>query len=329
MESSTAPVVKVVGTAVVKPSGGVVGGGVLGDGVLGDGDVGEVDERPTAVLAAVPAARSSRRTVLSPRLVALRPDRTEDGYRSVHATLTRSGPRSVLRAVARGLTEALITFGLIAVLFAGYEIWGTTRIVGAHQQELDQQLTRLWAAQPSIAPDESGPPVQPGASGQPVPTKVPKPLAPPPGNALARMYIPRLDKFWVVIEGVDLNDLRYGPGHYPTTAKPGQVGNFAVAGHRIPAMFWDLDLMRSGDPIIVETANVWYVYRVTQVHVTSPNAVEVVAPVPGHPDARPVSAMLTITTCNPKWDNTQRLVVHAELKRQQARSAGRPTELGS
>lgn len=270
-----------------------------------------------------PPGPSGLRRLVSPRVVALRPDLTPTGYRSVHASLTRTGPRSALRVLAKGLTELMVTFGIVAVLFAGYEIWGTTRIVDAHQRDLDQQLSQDWAGDPGTAPsptvtDPSAPPPPPAP-----------PLAPPPGNALARMYIPRLAKYWVVVEGVEPDDLRFGPGHYPKTAGPGQVGNFAVAGHRIPAMFWDLDLMRTGDPIVVETARTWYVYRVTQVHITLPTAVEVVAPVPGKPSARAVSAMLTITTCNPKWDNTQRLVVHAQLSRQQARSAGRPTELPS
>jgi sortase A len=39
----------------------------------------------------------------------------------------------------------------------------------------------------------------------------------------------------------------------------------------------------------------------------------VVAPVPFHPGDQPVDQWLTLTTCNPKWDNYQRLVVHAIL----------------
>jgi sortase A len=62
--------------------------------------------------------------------------------------------------------------------------------------------------------------------------------------------------------------------------------------------------------------------------IVHPNAVEVVAPVPGRPGAAPTNAMLTLTTCNPKWDNYQRLVVHAEMVRSQPRSAGLPAELG-
>jgi sortase (surface protein transpeptidase) len=54
-----------------------------------------------------------------------------------------------------------------------------------------------------------------------------------------------------------------------------------------------------------------------------------VAPVPGRPGERPEKAMLTLTTCNPKFDNYQRLIIHAELdkNRSQPKSAGRPTVL--
>ena len=79
-----------------------------------------------------------------------------------------------------------------------------------------------------------------------------------------------------------------------------------------------------GDLIIVETRDTWYTYRVTRNHIVLPTAVEVVAPVPGEPGAEPTKAMLTLTTCNPKWDNYERLVVHAELTEQRSRDDGPP-----
>jgi Sortase domain len=54
------------------------------------------------------------------------------------------------------------------------------------------------------------------------------------GTAIGRLYLPRLHLHWVVVEGVALADIRYAPGHYPGTALPGDPGNFAVAGHRLP-----------------------------------------------------------------------------------------------
>jgi sortase A len=89
--------------------------------------------------------------------------------------------------------------------------------------------------------------------------------------------------------------------------------------------------MRGDDVIVVETKDTWYVYRVTQNHIVSPNAVQVVAPVPNQPGKKPSQAMLTLTTCNPKFDNYQRLIVHAALDPSQTRSRaeGRPAVLGS
>ncbi len=275
-----------------------------------------------AIRPAVPPVEKPalRRPSARDRVVTLRAEPTELGYRSIYARLTRTGTRSVLRGIARAATDVLVTLGVVAVLFAGYEMWGTPLLVTAHQKTLEQQLEQEWAGTPADVPTVGPTAGAPGASARPLP--------PPPGYALARLYIPRLHKFWVVVEGVQPNDLRFAPGHYPGTARPGQIGNFAVAGHRNTATFWDLDQMHDGDPIVVETARTWFVYRVTRVHAVAPSAVEVVAPVPGRPGVRPTLAMLTLTTCTPKFSNAQRLIVHAQLAREQPRSTGRPAEIG-
>jgi sortase A len=217
----------------------------------------------------------------------------------------------VISVSAGTLAEILITFGVVLLLFAGYEIWGKAAIVDSHQRDLNAQLTEDWGvpgADPTVGP------TQPAGTA-------------PPGWAIARLYIPRLGNDWVVVEGVAPRDIKYAPGHYPRSAEPGEVGNFAVAGHRNPAIFWDLDKMKVGDPIVVETRTTFFIYRVTDNRIVKPSQVEVVAPVPNRPGATPTTAMLTITTCNPKWDNYERLIVHAEMDSSQPRSAGRPAEI--
>jgi sortase A len=250
--------------------------------------------------------------------VPLRPVRTEEGYRSVYSDLTRRTVGSVVRTVARGSGEVLITFGLIVLLFAAYELWGKSAIVNAHQNDLQRQLDQAWATAPTVSPTESAGPV-------PAPANLPKPGN---GKVIAALFIPRMGKHWVVVQGVTPADIRYAPGHYPNTALPGQIGNFSVAGHRTPAIFWDLDQLRTGDPVVVETADSWYIYEVVGSEVVTPNAVQVIAPVPNRPGVPPTTAMLTMTTCNPKLRNYQRLIVHAELARTDTHSAGRPPELG-
>lgn len=243
------------------------------------------------------------------RVVPLRPVRTEDGYRSVYSELTRPSAASTVRAVARGAGELMITFGLIVLLFAAYEIWGAPAVVNAHQKDLAQQLDQQWL----------GTPTAPTAPTAPLPP-------PPPGGAIARLHIPTLDKRWVVVEGVRPRDIRYAPGHYPGSAMPGEAGNFAVAGHRNRATFWSLDELEQGDTIVVETRTAWHVYVVRRTRIVRPSQDEVVRPVP--PGAWRVDQLLTLTTCHPKLDNYQRLIVHAELDRSQQRAAGRPPELG-
>ncbi|MFG1675268.1 class E sortase [Micromonospora sp. NPDC049282] len=246
------------------------------------------------------------------RVVQLRPEQTGEGYKSVYSELTRPTTGSRVRTLVRGAGELLITFGLVVLLFAGYEIWGKSVIVDAHQNDLNGQLAQEWAADPTVGPTTG-------------PSTKPKP--PAEGKPVAGLYIPKLDKHWVVVEGVSPDDIRYAPGHYPDSAMPGQVGNFSVAGHRIRSTFWRLDELKTDDTILVETKTEWLVYRVYQQRIVKPSQVEVVAPVPGRPGSRATEKLLTLTTCNPKFDNYQRLIIHARFDHAQAKSAGRPAEL--
>jgi sortase A len=237
----------------------------------------------------------------------------------------------IARVATRGVGESLITLGLVLMLFAAYEVWGKAAIIGAHQRDLDRQLMQQWQQAPADPPPapSAAASADPRARERARPAARTTPQGPPPGWAIGRLYIPKLRQQWVIVEGVSLKDLTWAPGHYPDSAQPGRVGNFAMAGHRSPAIFWHLDRVVAGDPIVVETRSTWYVYRTTVNKIVKPTATEVIAPVPGHPGRKPTRAMLTLTTCNPRWDNTQRLIVHAELVRKAARNGtSRPAELG-
>jgi sortase A len=250
------------------------------------------------------------------KVVPLRPVRTEEGYRSVYSEHTRTTVGSVIRTVIRTVGEVCITLGMILLLFAAYEVWGKTAAVNAHQNDLNSQLAQDW----------NGPTAAPSASTGPKADVLP----PPDGKAIARLYIPRMNKQWIVVQGVTPADIRFAPGHYPTSAMPGQIGNFSVAGHRTPAIFWDLDQIHTGDDIVVETKDYWYVYKASQTEIVSPHAVQVVAPVPNQPGKKPTQEMITLTTCNPKFNNYQRLIIHGVLDPTQTRTRaqGRPAVLG-
>jgi sortase A len=115
-----------------------------------------------------------------------------------------------------------------------------------------------------------------------------------------------------VVQGVSLVDLQRGPGHYPGTAMPGKKGNFAVAGHRTTygAPFFNLDQLRRGDEVLATTRDgTRHTYRVRTQEIVMPGDTWVIEPDPldrGKPT-------LTLTTCNPRFSNAQRLIVFAEL----------------
>jgi sortase A len=150
---------------------------------------------------------------------------------------------------------------------------------------------------------------------------------------VALLRIPRLGRHYVqvVVEGVQVEDLRKGPGHYPGTALPGRIGNFVVSGHRTTygAPFGSLDRLRTGDPIVLETGAGWYIYRTTRREIVPPTAVDVTAPVPERPGVRPIQAMLTFTTCHPRYSARKRLVVFGLLRDSLPRTGGEPAPLAS
>lgn len=197
--------------------------------------------------------------------------------------------------------ELLLTAGVIVLLFAAYVTWGTGAVTAAAQDELRDEIITDWS-QPEKEAKRSRP-------------------EPPPeiGDGIAVMTIPRFGESWqwVVVEGVYLENLREGPGHYPDTAMPGEKGNFAVAGHRTTygAPFHQIDLLEPGDRVFVDTKESRYVYRITQEPaVIVPSETWVVDPVPGA-SGTPTDRLLTMTSCHPKWSASHRMYATGELVR--------------
>jgi len=246
-------------------------------------------------------------------------------------------PGDLARTVARGLGQTLITVGLVALLFVGYELWVTDLLSAREQDQLAEEIQQQWADAPTVTPPQTAP-----ADGSPEPAPAPAPAPEPPpapievavGQPFAVLHIPRLGADWqrVVVEGTAQVQLAQGPGHYIGTAMPGEQGNVSLAGHRVGhgAPFLDLDRMQPGDPVVVETATHWFVYRVLGDPATGsfegdpsgipgqeivrPTDVDVISPTPGGPGDGGVSgAYLTLTTCHPKYSAQQRLVIHARL----------------
>jgi sortase A len=124
---------------------------------------------------------------------------------------------------------------------------------------------------------------------------------------MARIVIPDIGVDKIVVQGVSLEDLKHGPGHYPDTPLPGQPGNAAIAGHRTTygAPFNRIDELENGDEILITTVQGSFAYEVIGQQIVSPSQVEVLN---NQGDNR-----LTLTACHPKFSASQRIVVSATL----------------
>lgn len=199
-----------------------------------------------------------------------------------------------LRTVLRGIGRVLISIGVLLFLFVGYQLWGT----GVHHARGQDRLKAQFEEQLLTAP-----PTLPAPEGIPVAAAP----APSLGQAAALLEIPRIGMEEYVVEGVGVDDLKVGPGHYPDTPMPGEKGNAAIAGHRTTygAPFYDVNELQAGDPIFVTTPAGRFRYEVSELLVVSPEDVWVLDPTD---DDR-----LTLTTCEPRYSAAERLIVVASL----------------
>lgn len=210
-----------------------------------------------------------------------------------------------MRRSAAALGRVLITVGVLALLFAAYQLWGTGIYTAQQQDQLRQQFTsQLHQTSPNTSPT-----TVPSATTTTT-TSAPSPPLPPSGDAVAQIRIPKIGVDDIVVNGVGRDDLRKGPGHYPETPLPGQLGNAAIAGHRTTygAPFGNLDQLSSGDEIFFRTVQGSFTYRVYSQLVVDPSDIAVLGPDPNR------AATITLTTCNPKYSASQRLVVQASLE---------------
>lgn len=203
-------------------------------------------------------------------------------------------------SIAAALARLAILAGVLLLIgVAGFLFW--TRHSGTERAaDTVQALQEQWreSAQAPLVGDQAGS------------TRAQEAGTPIPGKAFAIMTVPRFGADWKmpVFEGTGAPALRAGVGHYSSTAQPGETGNFAVAGHRTTwaRPFQDVDRLRAGDEVIVQTRDARFTYRVTDHELVRPDQTAVLDAVPGQ-------ARLTMTTCHPEYSDSQRWIVRAEL----------------
>ena len=234
----------------------------------------------------------------------------------------RPRPPHDWRWVVGGIGRILITLGLLMFAFVAYQLWGTGIQTAQAQRTLSREFDQALGTTPptttTLAPSPTDTPTTdataPIDSATPTTTTAPvlAPAKPIPAEekGVARLEIPRMGLNRIVVEGATADALTKGPGHFPETPLPGQLGNAAIAGHRTTHLhpFFDIDKLQPGDQIFVTTFNGRYVYQVTGTEVVDPNAYADVIPT-----TDVTKATLTLVSCTPRYSATNRIVVHADL----------------
>jgi sortase A len=223
-----------------------------------------------------------------------------------------------VRTVIGAIGRVLITVGLLILLFVAYQLWGTGIYEARAQSDLESQFNGELGRQQSQSTTTTT------AAPTATTTATTEPAALPPvpadGDPVGVIKIDKIGVDKVVVEGTSVPDLRKGPGHYAGSPLPGQLGNAAIAGHRTTygAPFGDLDQLARGDKVSVRTLTGTWEYEVLDNYpiAVAPNQTEVLDPTTD-PATGQQLATLTLTTCEPRYQATERLVVKAQLASRQ------------
>jgi LPXTG-site transpeptidase (sortase) family protein len=244
---------------------------------------------------------------------------TETGTGRQPAPRRRGGGR--IAAAIGFFGELLITAGVVLGLFVAYSLWWTNVVADREADRQGDAIRDTWAHEP--------------------PKSAPGPAAVYNGkDGIGFLHVPALGHDEILVKkGTTTGVLNAGvAGYYtdplkavlPTT---GKAGNFTLAAHRDGhgAKFHNIDKIKKGDPIVFETKDKWYVYKVYAIlPETSKFNVEVLKQVPKQSGVKKPGHYITLTTCTPVYTSKFRYVVWGELERTDpvGRERTRPAELG-
>lgn len=222
--------------------------------------------------------------------------------------------------VLRFIGKLFISLGVGVLLFVLWTLYGTGIYTSRQQSQLSDEFAALPELEP--APVASG---SPGARPDPY-RGPPEDYEPEAGDPVFRIEIPAIDlngdKGYVVVEGVGVEELKKGPGHYPECGAgfprpfcsefpeswPGERGRVVISGHRTTykAPFLHIDELKRGDEIHVDTKWGDFTYEVMEQESVPADALNIVIQVEDE-------AELVLTTCDPPFSASNRLITYARM----------------
>ena len=214
---------------------------------------------------------------------------------------------------SRAIGEVFITAGVLMLLFVTYQLYWTNIRAQAQADSAASSLQKDWA------------------NGKRNPGTF------EPGQGFALLHIPKLDVVVPIAEGIDKKRVldRGMVGHYAEegvkTAMPDAgTGNFGLAGHRNThgEPFRYINRLKPGDPIVVETQDTYYVYKMASIlPVTPPSNTAVLDAIPKGSTFRKPGRYITLTTCTPEFTSKYRMIVWGTMAEERSRDKGKPDAL--
>ncbi|WP_081236244.1 class E sortase [Streptomyces viridosporus] len=199
--------------------------------------------------------------------------------------------------------ELLITAGLVLGLFVAYSLWWTNVVADRAAGEQADKIRDSWSRE-----SDGGGPVSFDSK-----------------DGIGFLHVPTMNGDEILVEkGTSMKVLNDGvAGYYTDPVKAtlptsGKKGNFSLAAHRDGhgAKFHGIHQIEKGDPIVFETKDTWYVYKVYGIlPETSKYNVEVLSPVPKESGKKKAGHYITLTTCTPVFTSKYRYIVWGELVR--------------
>ncbi|MFF0276303.1 MULTISPECIES: class E sortase [unclassified Streptomyces] len=193
--------------------------------------------------------------------------------------------------------ELLITAGLVLGLFVVYSLWWTNVLADRAADKDGAQVRDRWADGPGALDTKDG---------------------------IGFLHVPAMGNGEVLVkQGTQSSILNNGvAGYYTDPIKSAlpqdKQGNFTLAAHRDGhgAKFHNIHKLKNGDPIVFESKDTWYVYKVYKtLPETTKYNVDVLQPVPEESGKTKPGRFITLTTCTPMYTSDYRYIVWGELAR--------------
>lgn len=233
---------------------------------------------------------------------------------TIEAPPTSPAPRPASdsngRRLVRILGVLMVAVGLGFVGYFAWQYWGTNIVAKQQQAEIKDVIADDWGK---------------GIDG----------------DAIGLLRVPRFgdDYEMPIVKGGNLlgkkgtDALSKGVAWYEPGAKPGEIGNFVVAAHRVThgEPFRDFLKLKEGDEVFVETRRKVYTYvlrndgtDITVPFTTSWPLADV--PDPERAGDKATEAVMTMVTCSELFHTDNRSVVIGDLASTEDKATGKVTE---